>query len=221
MPRSGCGDTGTLRGIVGGSVDLAYTAAVAHATAIDHGSVYSSLVSGTIDDADGLVDNLGGGTFNNGEGTTQWVRMATTTLTSAAIGDATFTLGHDLSPGPPTRSLRRRCGKPRLEPGPLQRRAGNGSSGQHAGADGDRTNGRVLYGERPRNADHRNDHRFRHVQAESRCATVQITGNYQKGQDLLSFADTKRIKGKFDARTGKLTLPVRIPWPTTRRRCEP
>jgi hypothetical protein len=37
-------------------------------------------------------------------------------------------------------------------------------------------------------------------------ATIQITGNYQKGQDVLSFANTAKIKGKWDAKTGKLTL---------------
>ena len=37
-------------------------------------------------------------------------------------------------------------------------------------------------------------------------ATIQITGSYQKGQDVLSFANTKNIKGAFDAKTGKLTL---------------
>jgi methionine-rich copper-binding protein CopC len=37
-------------------------------------------------------------------------------------------------------------------------------------------------------------------------ATVQITGNYQSGQDLLSFADTPSISGSFDPSTGKLTL---------------
>jgi hypothetical protein len=37
-------------------------------------------------------------------------------------------------------------------------------------------------------------------------ATVQITKNYKKGQDVLSFVDTTSIKGKFDPKTGKLTL---------------
>jgi hypothetical protein len=37
-------------------------------------------------------------------------------------------------------------------------------------------------------------------------ATVQITGNYQAGYDVLSFADTKTIKGTWDAAAGRLTL---------------
>lgn len=37
-------------------------------------------------------------------------------------------------------------------------------------------------------------------------AVIQITGNYQKGQDVLAFSNTKKIKGTWDARTGKLTL---------------
>jgi hypothetical protein len=37
-------------------------------------------------------------------------------------------------------------------------------------------------------------------------ATVQITGNYANGQDVLAFANTATITGSFDALTGKLTL---------------
>ena len=92
-------DSFAVRGIVGGNVDLAYPSAVAGATAIAHGSVFNSLPTGSIDSVDGLVDNLGGATFSEGEGTTQWVRLGTTTFRPKATGDITFTLGHDLSPG--------------------------------------------------------------------------------------------------------------------------
>ena len=37
-------------------------------------------------------------------------------------------------------------------------------------------------------------------------ATIQITGNYQNGQDFLEFTDTAAITGTFDAATGILTL---------------
>jgi hypothetical protein len=37
-------------------------------------------------------------------------------------------------------------------------------------------------------------------------ATVQITGNYQNGQDVLAFVNTPNITASFDAPTGKLTL---------------
>jgi hypothetical protein len=37
-------------------------------------------------------------------------------------------------------------------------------------------------------------------------ATVQITGNYVNGQDVLSFSNTATITGTFDPSTGKLTL---------------
>jgi uncharacterized repeat protein (TIGR01451 family) len=37
-------------------------------------------------------------------------------------------------------------------------------------------------------------------------ATVQITGNYQNGQDVLAFVNTPNITGLFDALTGTLTL---------------
>ena len=37
-------------------------------------------------------------------------------------------------------------------------------------------------------------------------ATVQITGNYQSGEDVLSFTDTPAITGIWNATTGTLTL---------------
>ncbi|MEM7067356.1 MAG: choice-of-anchor C family protein [Pseudomonadota bacterium] len=37
-------------------------------------------------------------------------------------------------------------------------------------------------------------------------ATIQITGNYQNGQDILAFVDTATITGSFVAATGTLTL---------------
>ena len=43
-----------------------------------------------------------------------------------------------------------------------------------------------------------------HTNASS--ATVQITGNYQNGQDVLSFVNNFGITGAWDAATGKLTL---------------
>jgi len=92
-------DRGMLRGIAGGTFDLAYTTDHADATAIAHGDVFRELTSGTIDDANGLVDNLGGGTFDAGAGTTQWVRAGIVTIQAVSAGDATFALGHDLSPG--------------------------------------------------------------------------------------------------------------------------
>lgn len=92
-------DARTIRGIAGGTVDLSYPTAIVDASAVDHGTVFNALTSGVIRDANGLVDNLGGGTFNTGSGTTTWVRLATTSLTASASGLATFTLGHETSPG--------------------------------------------------------------------------------------------------------------------------
>ncbi|MBR1177225.1 VCBS domain-containing protein [Bradyrhizobium sp. KB893862 SZCCT0404] len=40
-------------------------------------------------------------------------------------------------------------------------------------------------------------------------ATIQITGNYQPSEDVLSFANTALIEGRFDAATGTLTLTAR------------
>lgn len=92
-------DSAAVRGVVGGNVDLAYTAAAATATAIDHGSVFTSLPTGSIDVVQGLLDNVGGATFSNGEGNTQWVRLGTGTFRPSLTAEVTFTLGHDLSPG--------------------------------------------------------------------------------------------------------------------------
>jgi len=40
-------------------------------------------------------------------------------------------------------------------------------------------------------------------------ATVQITGNYLRGEDVLSFANTAHIQGRFDPASGTLTLTAR------------
>ena len=45
------------------------------------------------------MDNLGGATFSDGEGKTQWVRLGMCTFRPTATGDVTFTLGYDLLPG--------------------------------------------------------------------------------------------------------------------------
>lgn len=37
-------------------------------------------------------------------------------------------------------------------------------------------------------------------------ATIQVTGNYQNGEDVLAFVDTVNISGTWDASTGTLTL---------------
>jgi hypothetical protein len=42
-------------------------------------------------------------------------------------------------------------------------------------------------------------------------ATVQITGGYKKGQDLLVFENTATITGIFDPKTGKLSLTGNAP----------
>ena len=52
-------------------------------------------------------------------------------------------------------------------------------------------------------------------------ATIQITGNYQNGQDVLSFTNTGTITGNWNAATGTLTLSGSERWPTTRRLCGP
>ena len=51
------------------------------------------------------------------------------------------------------------------------------------------------------------------------AATVQITANYQNGEDLLAFTDTPTITGSFTAATGLLTLTGADTVANYRRRC--
>ena len=54
-------DTGTpLQGISGGFLNLAYNSSEVDATALNHGSTYTTLTSGTIDNSAGLVSDFGG-----------------------------------------------------------------------------------------------------------------------------------------------------------------
>ena len=94
-------DIGTVRGISGGTVDITYTTAYANAVAVNNGGVYNVLATGTINESDGLVNNLGGGTFNMDEGETQWVRLGYIEMSYESSGAVTFILGYDLPPAPP------------------------------------------------------------------------------------------------------------------------
>ena len=83
-------------GIVGGFVDLLYTTAQADVVgAPQHGGVFTDLVLGTVNEAAGLVDDLGGAVSPSV--TTlpgiapQWARLGFVTLTSTGTGPVTFT----------------------------------------------------------------------------------------------------------------------------------
>ena len=47
-------------------------------------------------------------------------------------------------------------------------------------------------------------------------ATVQITGNYVNGQDILGFTNQNGISGSFNAATGTLTLTLSGDRPASR-----
>ena len=55
-----------------------------------------------------------------------------------------------------------------------------------------------LHGERPGHGDHGDDHRQRRGQREPGRGHGPDHGNYQNGQDVLSFADTGHDHGKLE-----------------------
>jgi autotransporter-associated beta strand protein len=82
-------------GISGGSVDAGYTTSIVDGVAVFHDFDDIS-PTGTIDDANGVVQDLGGGTLSGGVGISpQWARMAYVQVRATGLGDATF----DLSAG--------------------------------------------------------------------------------------------------------------------------
>ena len=82
-------------GIAGGTVDLHYTTHLADVTELVHLD-FPALPSGQVDDAAGLVDDFGGGTFELGAGATPaWTRLGYVEVAAAAMGNVEF----DLSAG--------------------------------------------------------------------------------------------------------------------------
>jgi hypothetical protein len=81
------------RGISGGFLNVVYSTGELDATGLNHGSTYTVLSSGTIDDPAGLVEDFGGNTLGGTPGKTEWARLGWITLSAAACGTATFTAG--------------------------------------------------------------------------------------------------------------------------------
>jgi hypothetical protein len=86
------GDTSS-HGIVGGYLDVMYTAGLADATDVEAGSLYAEMARATIDNPGGRIDDLGGlaspGVVDLG--TTQWVRLACVEFRTTATGTVSFT----------------------------------------------------------------------------------------------------------------------------------
>ncbi len=82
-------------GISGGKVDLGYTTAVADAVAVVNQD-FNLVPDGTIDDPNGFVRNLGGGTLQGGLGIApQWARLGYVEVHCTGLGAAAF----ELTPG--------------------------------------------------------------------------------------------------------------------------
>jgi len=82
-----------LVGITGGTVDVQYTTSLADATTVTvDGSNFPLYQSGTIVEASGLVDDVGGGTLQGNVGVSQWVRLATINMSAKAVGTIAFQL---------------------------------------------------------------------------------------------------------------------------------
>jgi len=82
-------------GISGGKVDVNYSTSVVDAVAVVNQD-FDLLPDGTIDDPNGVVRDLGGGTLQGGLGVApQWARLGYVEMLSTALGEATFAL----SPG--------------------------------------------------------------------------------------------------------------------------
>ncbi|TWU27908.1 choice-of-anchor I family protein [Novipirellula artificiosorum] len=81
-----------FNGLSGGHVDLSYDTNLLDATGIVHQD-FDILPSGTIDDSQGMVDDLGGGTFEVGRGAdSTWSRLAYVEVVATGAGEETFML---------------------------------------------------------------------------------------------------------------------------------
>jgi VCBS repeat-containing protein len=80
-------------GISGGTIDLGYNSAPADVAALSHGGLFNLLTTGLIDDAIGLINDFGGGTFQTSVGTAPtWARLGYIEVAATAAGPVTFTL---------------------------------------------------------------------------------------------------------------------------------
>ncbi|HNO80431.1 MAG TPA: VCBS repeat-containing protein, partial [Phycisphaerae bacterium] len=86
---SDVGDINT--GVTSAYVDLTWSGALAAGVSVGHGSIFNSLVTGSI--GTGLVDELGGSTFSGSVGVEPtWARVATVTVQADSAGQVSYVL---------------------------------------------------------------------------------------------------------------------------------
>jgi hypothetical protein len=81
-------------GISGGYLDIAYNTSLVNATGLSHGSIYTVLSSGIVNDAGGLIDEFGGSYLPAGSerpGIGEWVLLGRVTVVCTGVGTVTFT----------------------------------------------------------------------------------------------------------------------------------
>ncbi|MFQ5495563.1 MAG: hypothetical protein ACE5EX_09300 [Phycisphaerae bacterium] len=80
-------------GIAGGTIDISFPTDLIDATEIDHGTVFDLLVTGEIDGAAGIVDDLGGVTLQGGMAAAPiWALLARVAFTAVDAGKPGFSL---------------------------------------------------------------------------------------------------------------------------------
>jgi hypothetical protein len=100
-------------GISGGKVDVNYTTAVADAVNVFNLD-FDMFPDGAIDDPNGLVKNLGGGTMAGGRGIApQWARLGYVEFVATDLGQATFGLESRVVSVQPLRRRKRGLGSGR------------------------------------------------------------------------------------------------------------
>ncbi len=84
---------GSANGITGGYLDIGFDASMLTGMALNHGGLYTVFPDGSIDNATGLIDDLGGnaspGVIDKGDD--EWVRLGYVEFTGDMSGTATFT----------------------------------------------------------------------------------------------------------------------------------
>ncbi len=86
---------GGTDGIAGGSIDLLFNNIALSAAAIDHGGIFTSGTSGTIDNVAGLVNDVGGATLSASRGVApNWAMLARVNMLATATGPATLSMTH-------------------------------------------------------------------------------------------------------------------------------
>ena len=80
-------------GITGGTVDVNFPSSLTQALAIDHSGVYTLLTSGSINNATGQIDDIGGGTLTSGIAIApMYARLGAIEFQGDSLGTSTFTV---------------------------------------------------------------------------------------------------------------------------------